>query len=160
MGRLEEWLLHHFSTTAFSTMRKPLPVMKGKPHRIHLAPGVVPYACHTPASVPKHWEDEVKAQLDEDVKRGVIESVPEGEPTEWCARMVVVAKMSGQPRHTVDYQRLNAACPNESHHTPAPFDMVSGVPKHSFKTVADAYWGYHHVELDQESRRLTTFITP
>ena len=38
--------------------------------------------------------------------------------------------------------------------------MVSAIPKHSFKTVVDAYWGYHQVEFNQESRRLTTLITP
>ena len=160
VGQLERWLLHHFSSTTFNTARSPLPVMDGKPHHIHLDPRATPHACHTPAPVPRHWGDAVKAQLDEDVRRGVIEPVPAGEPTEWCARMVVVAKKSGQPRRTVDYQRLNASCRRETHHTPAPFDMVSAVPKHSFKTVADAYWGYHQVELDQESRRLTTFITP
>ncbi|XP_068232102.1 uncharacterized protein [Palaemon carinicauda] len=53
--------------------------------------------------------------------------------------MVVVSKKSGQPRCTVDYQRLNASCLLDTHHTPAPFDMVSGVPKHTFKTVADAF---------------------
>lgn len=158
--RIEQWLLRHFSSTTFNTAKTPLPVMEGKPHHIHLEPGATPYACHTPAPVPKHWEDEVKAQLEEDVRRGVIEPVPAGEPTEWCSRMVVVAKKSGQPRRTVDYQRLNASCLRETHHTPPPFDMVSSVPKHSLKTVADAYWGYHQVELDEESRRLTTFITP
>jgi len=69
--------------------------MEGEPHHIHLVPNAVSYACHTPASVLKHWEDEVRAQLEEDIKRGVIEPVPAGEPTEWCARMVVVAKKSG-----------------------------------------------------------------
>ena len=68
--------------------------MEGKHHHIHLATGVTPHACHTPAPVPRHWEDAVKAQLDEDVRRGV-EPVPAGEPMEWCARMVVVAKKSG-----------------------------------------------------------------
>jgi len=38
--------------------------------------------------------------------------------------------------------------------------MASGVPVHSYKTVADAHWGYHQVELDEESWRLTTFIIP
>lgn len=102
----------------------------------------------------------MKAQLDEDVRRGVIQPVPAGEAMEWCARMVVAAKKSAQPRRTVDYQRLNAQCLRKTHHTPAPFDMVSGVPLHSYKTVADAYWGFHQVELDKENRRLTTFITP
>ena len=158
--RLEEWLLQHFSSTTFNTTREPLPVMAGKPHHIHLVPGAVPHACHTPASVPKHWEKEVKEQLEEDVRRGVLQPAPAGEATEWCSRMVVVSKKSGQPRRTVDYQRLNASCLRETHHTAAPFDMISGVPLHSFKTVADAYWGFHQVELDEESRKLTTFITP
>ena len=137
-GQLERWLLHHFSSTIFNTARSPLPVMEGKPHHIHLAPGSTPHACHTPVPVPRHLEDAVRAQLDEDVRRGAIEPVSAGEPTGWCARMVVVAKKSGQPRCTVDYQRLNASCRRETHHTPAPFDMVSAVPKHFFKTVADA----------------------
>ena len=34
------------------------------------------------------------------------------------------------------------------------------VPPRSFKTVVDAHWGFHKVELDEESRRLTIFITP
>lgn len=84
VGLLEEWLLQHFSSTTFTTTITPLPVIEGKPHHIHLAPGATPHACHTPAPVPKHWEDEVRAQLEEDVKRGVIEPVPAGEPTE-CA---------------------------------------------------------------------------
>ena len=158
--RLEEWLLRHFSSSTFNTKKSPLPVMAGAPHHIHLMPDARPYACHVPASVPKHWEAEVKAQLDEDVRRGVVEPVPTGEATEWCARMVVVGKKNGQPRRTVDFQRLNAACQRETHHTPVPFDMVSSVPPHTYKTVADAFWGFHQVELDQESRRLTTFITP
>lgn len=160
VGKLEEWLLRHFSATTFNTAKSPLPVMAGAPHHIHLTSDARPYACHVPASVPKHWEVEVKAQLDEDVRRGVIEAVPTGEATEWCARMVVVGKKNGQPRRTVDFQRLNASCQRETHHTLAPFDMVSSVPPHTYKTVADAFWGFHQVELDEESRRLTTFITP
>ncbi|XP_068219192.1 uncharacterized protein [Palaemon carinicauda] len=48
----------------------------------------------------------------------------------------------------------------ETHHTFAPFDMASGVPVRSYKTVIDAYSGFHQVELDEESRHLTTFISP
>ena len=74
--------------------------------------------------------------------------------------MVVVAKKSGQPRCTVDFQKLNAACRRETHHTRTPFDIVSGIPHNTYKTKADAHWGFHQVELEESSRRLTTFITP
>ncbi|KAK3887585.1 hypothetical protein Pcinc_008290 [Petrolisthes cinctipes] len=158
--QLEAWLLRHFSGSTFNTDRSPLPVMEGKPHSIHLLPDAKPYACHTPASVPRHWEAEVKKQLDEDIRKGILEPVPVGEVTEWCARMVVVAKKSGQPRRTVDYQKLNAACKRETPHTRTPFDLVSGIPRHTYKTTSDAHWGFHQVELQEDSKRLTTFITP
>lgn len=160
VGRLQEWLKQHFSASTFNTEKSPLPVMAGAPHHIHLHADARPYACHTPAQVPRHWEREVKKQLDDDVRMGVLLPVPAGESTEWCARMVVVAKKSGRPRRTVDYQRLNACCSRETHHTRAPFDIVSSVPTRTYKTVADAFSGFHQVELDEASSRLTTFITP
>lgn len=51
-----------------------------------------PIAFHKPFPVPVHWKEAVKAGLDKDVKMGVLEKVPVGEPTTWCSRMVVVPK--------------------------------------------------------------------
>ncbi|XP_066965683.1 uncharacterized protein [Macrobrachium rosenbergii] len=161
VNRLQEWLLQCFSATTFNTSQCPLPVMEGPPHHIHVVQNAKPVAFHTPLPVPKHWENEVKKQLEKDVScQGIIRKVPAGEATEWCSRMVVTGKKNGQPRRTVDFQPLNAVCLRETHHTATPFDMVSNVPPHTFKTVTDAYSGFHQVELDEESRRLTTFITP
>ena len=157
--RLEAWLKEQFSDTTLNTTAKPLPVMSGPPHHIHLQKDVKPFAAHTPIPVPHHWKKEVKKQLDEDVAMGILKPVPTGEPTEWCFRMVTVPKKSGKPRRTVDFQPGNKACLRETHHTPTPFDMVSNVPPRSFKTVLDAFNGYHQVALDEESQKLTTFIT-
>ena len=129
VAMLERFLMQQFQDTAFNTDAEPLPAMDGKPHTIHLLPGATPYARHVPMPVSKHWEKEVKAQLDEDERRGIIEKVPAGEPTEWCAAMVVVTKANGRPRRTVDYQELNKFCKRETHHTPNPFDMASSVPR-------------------------------
>ena len=158
--QLEEYLRQSFATTAFNNEATPLPAMKGPPHTIHLLPGAVPYARHTPIPIGKHWEDEVKPQLDEDVRRGVIEKAPAGDPAVWRAPMVVVAKANGRPRRTVDFQELNKFCRRETHHTRPPFDMVSSVPNHTYKTTLDAFWGFHQVPPAEESRPLTTFITP
>ena len=38
--------------------------------------------------------------------------------------------------------------------------MVSSVPKRTYKTTLDAFWGFHQVPLDENSRPLTAFITP
>ena len=74
--------------------------------------------------------------------------------------MVVVPKSNGKPRRTIDYQELNKYCVRETHHTRVPFDIVSSVPQHTYKTTLDAFWGFHQVPLAAENRPLTTFITP
>ena len=158
--QLEEFLRRSFASTVFNNEVTPLPAMRDSPHTIHLLPDAVPYARHAPIPVSKHWKGKVKAQLDENVRRGVIEKVPAGEPAIWCAPMVVVAKENGQPRRTVDYHELNKFCRRETHHTRPPFDMVSSVPNHNYKTTLDAFSGFHQVPLAEESRPLTTFITP
>ena len=41
----------------------------------------------------------------------------------------------------------------------SPFKLACQVPAHTKKTVLDATDGYHSIELDEESRKLATFIT-
>ena len=156
---LKNFILDSFISSAFNRS-KPFPKLSTPPAHIHLRPNAVPFACHTPALVAAHWEDSVKASLDRDVLAGVLIEVPIGEPSEWCSRMVVVAKKDGRPRRTVDYQKLNNQCLRETHHCRSPFRTACRVPSNTMKSVLDAVDGYHSVELDEVSSRLTTFITP
>ena len=59
----------------------------------------------------------------------------------------------------LDFQPLNRYCDRETHHTLRPFDVVSNIPSHIYKTVLETYNEYHQVPLDKESVKLTTFIT-
>lgn len=94
-----------------------LPLMKELPMQLMVGPQVKPVAYHTPVSVPLHWQDKVKSGLDQNVKLGVLDPVPIGEPVKWCHHMVVCAKKNGTPRRTVDFQALNAHAIQEAHHT-------------------------------------------
>ena len=78
----------------------------------------------------------------------------------WCHRMVVVSKKSGSPRRCVDLQPLNRYATRETHHTPSPFHQARSVPRSTYKTVLDAWNGYHSVPLHEDDRHLTTFLTP
>ena len=69
-------------------------------------PDAKPVAVYTAATVPLHWREEVKAQLDEDVALGVLEKVPAGEPTVWQARMHVVPKHDGTPEKNSGYEGI------------------------------------------------------
>ena len=156
-SKLEIWLLDAFSKTTFNTDIEPLPLMTGKKHHIHITENAEPYITHSPIPIPHHWKEEVKRQLDQDVDMGVVRKVSVGEADEWCSQMVVVGKKDGKPRRTVDFQNLNRFCKRETHHTPSPY-VVSNIPTKSYKTILDAYNGYHQVPLDEESIPLTTFI--
>ena len=60
----------------------------GPPIKIHTREDANPKVVHKPIPIALHWREQVKADLDADVKRGVLEKVPVGVPDTWCARMV------------------------------------------------------------------------
>ena len=134
-------------------------MINAKPLKLHLDPDAKPVAVFTAATVPIHWREEVRSQLNEDEALGVIEKVPAGEATLWQARMHVVPKPDGSPRRTVDMRSLNKNCKRESQHVVPPFKQARSVPHHTWKTVTDAWNGYHSIPLAEEDRHLTTFIT-
>jgi hypothetical protein len=161
VGHLKQWLLDYYASSTFNVCpHSRLPLMRGPPLALMVDPEAKPVAIHTPIPVPLHWQEEVKAGLDRDVRLGVIEPVPVGEPVTWCHRMVICRKKSGKPRRTVDLQALNAHCSRETHHTQSPFHQARSVPMGKKKTVFDAWNGYHSVPIRECDRHLTTFITP
>lgn len=158
---MREWLLKQFASSTFNTCpHQPLPCMVGPPIEMHLDSTATPRVCHTPATVPLHWQEKVKSDLERDVALGVIEKVPYGEPVTWCHRMVVTRKHDGTPRRTVDLSPLNKFCKRETFVTESPFHLARKIPGGTWKTVSDAWNGYHSVPLKDTDRHLTTFITP
>ena len=158
---IEKWLLDYYKSSTFNVCEhQPLPMMSGPPLRLMIDPNGTPIAHHNPIPVPIHWQEAVKAGLDTDVELGVLEPVPVGTPVTWCSRMVIAAKKSGKPRRTVDLQPLNRYAVRETHHTQSPFHQARSIPSHKYKTVMDAWNGYHSIPLHEDDRHLTTFITP
>ena len=102
----------------------------------------------------------MKRDLDRDEKIGVLEKVPIGHPSTWISLMVCVAKSNGDPRRTVDYQKLNKAAVRQTHSTETPFNMASGIPQNTYKTVLDAWNGFHSIPLRKEDMHLITFLSP
>ena len=128
VDELKKLIVGHYASSAFNRCTKqPLPGMTGEPMPIITDPDVRPVAAHTPISVPIHWEEQVKADLDRVVALGIIEQVPINTPTTWCAHMVVVPKHDGSPRRTVDFKALINASSRQTHHIQTPFIFYVGV---------------------------------
>ena len=158
---LRQYLLDHYASSTFNTCEhQPLPLMHGPPLELHVDPAAKPFAVHTPASVPIHWSEKVRSDLERDVELGVLERVNENIPVTWCHRMVVCRKRNGDPRRTVDLQPLNSVSIRQCHPTAPPLQQAMDIPHGVKKSTLDAWNGYHSVEIRESDRHLTTFITP
>ena len=159
--KLQDHILALYRSSTFNTCEhQTLPLMEGRPMRLMIDPSATPTAHHSPTPVPLHWQEEVKAGLDRDVRLGVIQQVPVDDPVTWWHCMVICAKKNGSLRRTIDFQPLNAHATRETHHMQSPFHQARSVPQGMKKTVFDAWNGYHSMNLHHEDRHYTTFITP
>ena len=122
----------------FSDVPRPMP---GEQFHIGLEDDVVPYCVTTPRTIPYAYRDKEKAELDRMVSERII--APVTEPTRWCAPIVVAPKKeTDNIRLCVDFTKLNKYVRRERYQSPTPMS------------------GYHQCPLDEESRPLTTVITP
>ncbi|XP_068230979.1 uncharacterized protein [Palaemon carinicauda] len=159
----KEYFLREFKDVLVSKedlKTAPLKPMAGPPMRIYLKEGAVPFAIHTPRQIPFAFKDQVKEELDSMVAQGIIK--PAGDdPSAWCHPLVVVAKNGTGVRITVDLTKLNSQVSRPAHPSPTPYTAIRSVDRKSrFFTTADALYGYWQMELAEEDRHLTTFITP
>ena len=157
---LEEWIKDYYKAGAFNTCkRQHWPITAGPPMKIHTREDAPRIYCRRPTKVPLHFREEVKAGLESDVKKGVLERVPVGEKDTWCSRMVIQPKKNGRARRTVDLSGLSRVGRHESHHTRSAAEIVKSVPAGKLKSTLDCVDGYHGVELAKEDRHKTTFST-
>ncbi len=109
--------------------------------------------------VPKNMEDKVKAQIDEDVRMGIIKPVEKNRPDRWISRMVVTRKANGEPRRTIDFRQLNKAALRQTANSESPKKMVSEIPEKRYYTVIDMWQAFHSIPMRKEDRHFTTFKT-
>jgi transposase InsO family protein len=160
--KLQQWILDFYASSAFNQCEcQPLPLMQDSPPlKLFIDPAAEPVAIHKARPVPIHFQAKVKAGLDRDCALGVLEKVPVGSPTGWCSPMGVHPKKNGEPRRVVDLQALNRVAVRQTHATESPFHQAVGIPKGTYKTVLDAFEGYHSVPLHPSDTHYTEFISP
>ncbi|KAL8584885.1 hypothetical protein ACOMHN_037588 [Nucella lapillus] len=117
-----------------------------------------PFSQSVPRRVPVPLLKKVEAELNKMVEDEVI--VPVDYPTDWCSPIVVVPKTNGDVRICVDLTRLNSSVKREVYAMPAVEETLSKISEGKVFTKIDANSGFYQIPLDDESSKLTTFITP
>jgi hypothetical protein len=138
-----------------------IPTMAGGYYVIDLEDGAVPFNKGSSRTVPEPCMDKLKAELELQLSMGLIETVPAGEKSNWLHPIVVTPKKDGSIRLCVDLRMLNKFFKRPENPQRSPWEVVRTILTgcQHFATF-NAFKGYHQVELDPESRKLTTFHTP
>ena len=81
-------------------------------------------------------------------------------PTEWCSGIVPVPKPNGCVRICVDLTPLNKAVQCETHPMGSVDESLAMLGESREFTKLDANSGFWQIPLDEDSKLLTTFVTP
>ena len=159
--KLRQLIIIQYAQSGFNNWHvQPLAIMNtDKPLRLFVDPAVKPVAIQKAAIIPNHLKARVKANLDRDVRLGILEKVDINSPVKWLSRMLVTMKKDGSPRRIIDYKKLNDAIQRQTNITKSPFMCASDCPPGKKKSILDAKDGYHSVVLEKgESRAVTKFL--
>ncbi len=107
--------------------------------------------------LPYHTRKKVSAELERLTKNDCIEKVKG--PSTWINPIVVVPKPNGTIRLCLDMRRANEAIVRERHQIPKVEEILPELHNAKFFSKIDLKEGYHQIELAEESRHITTFLT-
>ena len=112
---------------------------------------------HAPRRVPVALRDRVKAKLDEQERKGIVEKV--AIPTDWISSMVVVTAPN-KIRICLDPKDLNTAVIRPKYQLATHDELLPKLSRAKVFSTIDAKDGFYQVGLDENSSLKTTFWTP
>ena len=134
-----------------------LGVIKNAKAKLHIPDDVKPIFCRV-REVPIPLQEAVDKELDKMIKMGVISKAEGG--SEWASPLVVSRKANGKLRLCCDYKiTINKYLVNDSYHPPDIETMFSKLGDAKVFSKFDLKSAYWQVELDNESKKLTTINT-
>ncbi|MCP3663339.1 MAG: hypothetical protein GY696_12730 [Gammaproteobacteria bacterium] len=133
-----------------------LGTLPGYKHKIRLRGDAVPKAVRL-RPIPLARRDAAIEEIKLMDKLGIWE---ETTTSEWAHPMVVVPKGDGGVRITTDLTALNAHVIPERYPLPSIKELFLEISGAKIFSKLDLKKGYFHIELSEESRDLTTTITP
>ena len=159
LKKIKDVLMKEYSDV-FS-VEEELKPMRCEPMRIELKEGAIPTQVSTPRKIGPSMKPKTKKELDDMEKKGIIEFVSADHATEWCHPFCPREKPNGGIRPTVDLKGLNEWVKRPAYPVTSPHEAAyDTTPGSRFFTVMDAKNGYHQIPLHEDSRDLTTFMTP
>lgn len=116
--------------------------------------------CLPIASPPYRLSPAKKDILKSEIKKMLEASVIEESDSPWAAPVVMVPKKDGSTRVCIDYRRLNEITIPDRYPLPRIDDLLHEARSSPYMTTMDLRSGYWQIEVNEEDRDKTAFITP
>ena len=130
--------------------------LKSKQVTLYVDPKVKPVA-QPLRRIPFNLQEKVEKKIQELLDCDIIEEV-DG-PTPWVNAVVIIPKADGDIRLCIDMRRANEAILRGRHPIPTVDELLHSMNGSKVFSKLDLKWGYYQLELSQESRHITTFVT-
>lgn len=124
--------------------------------KIHIDPEVKPVAQQA-TRIPFSMRSKVEAKLQELLDLDVVEEV-QG-PTSWVSPIVIVPKSQNNIRLCIDMRQANGAIIRERFPIPTIDEVLHDLNETVVFRKLDLKWGFHQIELMEDSMAITTFST-
>ena len=124
--------------------------------RLHINPNIQPVQ-QPIRRTPFHTKQKIEDEINRLQSLDIIEKV--NGPTTWLNPVVAVPKSNGRIRLCLDMREANKAITRERHIIPKLEDILTELSGATYFTKLDLTEGYHQIELEEESRHITTFAT-
>ena len=115
------------------------------------------------SDIPRQWPRNVppatQAEIDKEVDRWLAEGICRESRSSVAFPVVTVRKPDGSMRLCVDYQGLNKWTVNIAHPLPRVMDQLKALKGKHFYAKVDLRWGFHQLEVREDSKHLTAFCT-
>ncbi|KAK7105707.1 hypothetical protein V1264_012941 [Littorina saxatilis] len=146
----------HTVKEGHDTLFEGLGKLKNFQAHLYLKEDVKPVA-QPPRRIPFGLREKLEEKIAELEAADIIEKV-DG-PTPWVSPVVVVPKPNGDIRVCVDMRRANEAVERQRYPIPTVEETLLEMNGSTVFSKLDLKWGFHQLELDEESRSITTFAT-
>ena len=147
--------------TLFSVLRKYEPMFDGHightdliTHRIDT--GDHSPIRHSPRRIPPNLQEEVRGQLDDLVRQGILE---ESDGT-WSSPISVVKKKSGAWRVVADLRKINSVTKIPAYPIPRIDDALEALSGSKYFCVLDMNSAYYQISIDPADREKASITTP
>ena len=104
---------------------------------------------------PLNFEAEERGHLEALMKAEVIEP----SASEWASPPVLVRKKDGKVRYCIDFRQLNDVTVKDAYPLPNMDECLDIVGNTKFFSTLDMCQGYHQIEIAEEDRSKTAFLT-